>query len=231
MTTGLFPNPLAGIAATRQRQTKSRLIFGLPLLAAAVALTLLTGCEALPAAAQSVTQRGETSPAASDDVLTLKEGDVLKISFPSVPNMDTQQQIRPDGRLSLPIIGEIVVAGKSTDALAKELVELYSTKIVSKEVMVTLVSSSFSVYVTGAVLRPGKIIADRRISAFDAIMESGGFDKAKADLTAVVVVRQENGQSRKFSLNLQKILEGVQVPPFYLKPFDTVYVPEKFSWF
>ena len=231
MTTGLFSHTPSGLSASNKRPALGKVIFSLPLLAAAIALTFLTGCETIPVASTSASQRSDSSSAVSDDVLTLKEGDVLKIAFPSVPTMDTQQQIRPDGRLSLPIIGEIVVAGKSTDALAKELVELYSTKIVSKEVMVTLVSSSFSVYVTGAVLRPGKIIVDRRISAFDAIMESGGFDKAKADLTAVVVVRQENGQSRKFSLDLQKILEGGQVPPFYLKPFDTVYVPEKFSWF
>lgn len=231
MTMRSFSSSTSGISASPRRPALKSLLYGLPLLTAAIVFTLLTGCESVSASSQSAPPSGASAPAASEEVLTLKEGDVLKISFPSVPNMDSQQQIRPDGRVSLPLIGEIVVAGKSTDALAKELVELYSTKIVSKEVMVTLVSSSFSVYVTGAVLRPGKIIVDRRISAFDAIMESGGFDKAKADLAAVVVVRQENGQSRKYSLDLQKILEGGQVPPFYLKPFDTVYVPEKFSWF
>jgi len=231
MSTGLFPNIKAGTAETNMRSTLRRPFIGLPLMIAAIVLSLLTGCETLFPPESTPNQQSQANPGANDQVLTIKEGDVLKISFPSVPTMDTTQQIRPDGRLNLPIIGEIVVSGKSTDALAKELVDLYASKIVSKEIMVTLVSSSFSVYVTGAVLRPGRIMVDRRISAFDAIMESGGFDKAKADLTEVVVVRQENGQSRKYSLNLQKILEGVQLPPFYLKPFDTVYVPEKFYWY
>ena len=67
--------------------------------------------------------------------------------------------------------------------------------------------------------------------SIDAIMEAGGFDKTKADMRAVVVVRQENGQTTNYTLNLQQVLEGTQKNPFYLKPFDTVYVPDKFSWF
>ncbi|MDQ5979474.1 MAG: polysaccharide biosynthesis/export protein, partial [Verrucomicrobiota bacterium] len=96
---------------------------------------------------------------------------------------------------------------------------------------VALVSSSYTLYVTGAVLRPGKIVSERRISAFDAIMEAGGFDKARANLKAVVVVRQEEGQTKSYTLNLDQVLTGGQSAPFYLKPFDTVYVPTKINWF
>lgn len=156
---------------------------------------------------------------------------MLKITFPSVPGMDTTQQVRQDGRITLPILGEFVVAGKSTEGLSKELLELYATQLISKEVNVTLVSSNYTLYVTGAVLRPGKIVTDRRITAFDAIMEAGGFDKARADLKAVVVVRQEDGQTKSYTVNLQPVLNDSQSSPFYLKAFDTVYVPEKFTWF
>jgi len=197
-----------------------------------LSLLALAGCVTPPAATTAVPPaQAQAEPAQVPELLTLKEGDVLKISFPSVPTMDSTQQVRQDGRITLPIIGEVVVIGRTTDALTKELLELYSTKIVSKEVTVTLVSSSFAIYVTGAVLRPGKIMADRRISAFDAIMEAGGFDKNKADLKAVVVVRQENGQTKNYTLNLQEVLDGTQRTPFYLKPFDTVYVRDKFSMF
>jgi polysaccharide export outer membrane protein len=139
--------------------------------------------------------------------------------------------VRADGRVALPLVGDHAVAGKSIEALTKELLALYEPQLVSKEVQVSLVSSSFTLYVTGAVLRPGKIVAERRISAFDAIMEAGGFDKARANLKAVVVVRQEEGQTKSYTLNLDQVFTGGQSVPFYLKPFDTVYVPTKFNWF
>jgi polysaccharide export outer membrane protein len=85
--------------------------------------------------------------------------------------------------------------------------------------------------VTGAVIRPGKILSNRPITALEAIMEAGGFDYTKAKLTAVTVIRHEQGGVKNCTLNLKLVLEGKQKTPFYLKPSDVVYVPEKFSWF
>lgn len=203
------------------------------LLATAVVALGLAGCTTTSpvAEAQQAAQSQMGAEQAGDDVLTLKEGDVLKISFPSVPSMDTTQPIRPDGRITLPLIGDYAAAGKTTDSLSAELLQQYESQLVSKEVNVTLVSSSYTLYVTGAVLRPGKIVTDRRITAFDAIMEAGGFDKTRANLKEVVVVRQENGQQRSYTVNLDQVLSGGASTPFYLKSFDTVYVPEKFNWF
>ena len=62
-------------------------------------------------------------------------------------------------------------------------------------------------------------------------MEAGGFDYSRANLTHVGVIRQEGGELKNFTLNLKQVLEGKSNAPFYLKPSDIVYVPEKFSWF
>lgn len=191
----------------------------------------LSGCATSPAANAEQAAQTLASGSQTHEALSLKEGDVLKVAFPSVPGMDTTQPVRQDGRITLPIIGEFVAAGKTTDAVSKELLDLYSTQLVSREVNVTLVSSNYTLYVTGAVLRPGKIVTDRRLTVFDAIMEAGGFDKARADLKAVVVVRQEGGQSKSYTVDVKQVLDGAPSAPFYLKPFDSVYVPEKFSWF
>jgi len=93
------------------------------------------------------------------------------------------------------------------------------------------VSSSYTVYVTGAVLSPGKVQSDRPISAFEAVMSAGGFDMNRANLEAVTIIREENGQTRNYTVNLQLVLEGKSTAPFYLKRSDTVYVPVKFSLF
>jgi polysaccharide biosynthesis/export protein len=165
------------------------------------------------------------------DTFSLHEGDVVKISFPDAPTLDTTQQIRRDGKIELSLVGEVQAAGYSPADLEKEILKLYAPQLRSKEVNVTVVSSSFPVYVSGSVLRPGKVVSDRPLTVLQAIMEAGGFDHATANLKAVVVIRHENGQTHNYTVNVQAVLEGKSSESFYLKPSDVVYVPEKFSWF
>jgi polysaccharide export outer membrane protein len=162
---------------------------------------------------------------------TISAGDVLKVAFPGTPNLDTTQQVRRDGRVSLSIIGEVVVAGMTPTDLEKDLAKRYSGQLLSNEVNVTIVSSSFSVFVTGAVLRPGKLQPDHPMTALEAIMEAGGFDSNKADMEDVTVIRQENGGTHNYILDLKKVVDGKSSESFYLKPSDIVFVKEKFSWF
>ena len=160
-----------------------------------------------------------------------REGDVIKISFPGAPNLDATQQVRRDGKITLSLGGEVVALGRTPSELEKELLKLYDAQLAVKQVVVSVTSSTFPVFVTGAVLRPGKFLADRPITALEAIMEAGGFDYAKAKLEKVTVLRQAEGQLVSYRLNFKQILNSPKSDPFYLKPSDTVYVPEKFNWF
>jgi polysaccharide export outer membrane protein len=192
----------------------------------------IAGCESAPSSStveQSVVDKASHGKEA--EVLVLREGDDVRISFPGAPNLDTTQRVRTDGRITLSMVGEVMAAGMTPSELEKKLLELYSTQLVSKEVTVTVVSSTFTVFVTGAVSKPGKIVADHPISALEAVMEAGGFDATKADMRAVRVVRVQDGVTKNYIVNLKLALEGGQSEPFYLKRSDIVYVPEKFSWF
>ena len=100
------------------------------------------------------------------ETITINEGDVLKISFATAKGLDTTQEVRRDGRISLAIVGEVVAAGLTPGQLANELANLYAAELVSKDVTVTVVSSSFEVVVSGAVVRPGKILSKRPLTAF-----------------------------------------------------------------
>jgi polysaccharide export outer membrane protein len=191
----------------------------------ALVLTAITGCTT-PEAMNTI-----TAGMSSGEAVSLREGDVLKISFPGAPNLDTTQPIRRDGRITLPSLGEIKAAGLPPADLAKEISKQFAAQLVSKEVSVMVVSSSYPVYVSGAVVRPGKVLSDHPISVLEAIMEAGGFDHAKADLANVTVIREEGGQTKNIVVNLKLVLSGKQATPFYLKPADIVYVPAKFSWF
>ena len=62
-------------------------------------------------------------------------------------------------------------------------------------------------------------------------MEAGGFDYENANMSQVVVIREEGGQTKRYTVNLKDVFDGKKSEPFYLKPFDVVYVPKKFEWF
>ena len=165
------------------------------------------------------------------EMFILREGDTLKISFPGSANLDTTQQIRRDGKISLPLVGEVKAAGLTPIELRKALMDLYAPQISTKEVNVEVQNSLFPVYITGAVLRPGRILSDHPITALEAIMEAGGFDYTRANLKGVVVIRQEGNKTKNYTLNLKLAMEGKLSEPFYMKPADIIYVPERFSWF
>ena len=129
------------------------------------------------------------------------------------------------------MIGHVAAAGKTVEGLEQTLTNLYSSQLVMKEVNVTVESSIFSVYVTGAVLRPGRIDANRPVTALEAIMEAGGFDYNRSNMKEVTVTRTIQGHVQHFTLNLKRVLEGKDSETFYLKPSDIVYVPERFTWF
>ena len=118
-------------------------------LLAAVTM-FLAGCatESLPPAADNCKD--------GSDLIILREGDVVKITFPGSANLDTQQQIRRDGKITLPLVGEVEAVGLTPDGLKQKVVELYGTQIASKEVNVSLQTSTFPVFVNGSVIQIGR---------------------------------------------------------------------------
>jgi polysaccharide export outer membrane protein len=189
-------------------------------------LVLATGCETQTSLFTPV-QPGTNVT----EIITLREGDVLKISFPGNANLNKTQPIRRDGMISLDLVGEVKAAGKAPKELEKDLLDLYSTQLVSKEVTVEVQSSSFPVYVSGSVLHPGKVMSDHPITALEAVMEAGGYDYTKANLKGVTIIRHEGNSTRNYIVNLKRVVDGKSSESFYLKPGDIVIVPERFSWF
>jgi len=213
----------------------------MPVAAGIAVLAAVAGCQTdsspyTPAApvhrvAPETVHSGAAAATNNPAAYTLREGDILKITFPGSPNLNNVQPIRPDGKINLPLVGQVQAAGMTPDAFQQKLMDLYAPQLTTKEVMVEVQSFSFPVYVTGAVLRAGKISTDHPITALEAVMEAGGFDYTKANLKNVTVIRQEGGQTKNYILDLKRVMEGKSGGQFYLKPGDIIYVPEKFSWF
>lgn len=216
-----------------------------------VAAAALAGCgstsqyyDASPTTATTSPKQAATTQAALDDWATpqtdsgsspqatvLRQGDTVKVTFPGSPNLNQTEQIRLDGKISLPLVGDVQAAGQTPDELEQNLVKLYAPQLSSSDVTVAIESSSFPVFVTGCVLSPGRVLSSEPLTALEAIMEAGGFDYARANLREIHVIRRENSSSQSYVLNLKSVLTGDEKNDFYLQPNDIVYVPEKFSWF
>jgi len=179
--------------------------------------------------AEKTEEHDGNSESSEEESLQLIEGDVIEISFPGAPELSGTQKVRRDGKITLAFVGEKEVTGLTSTGLEEKLLEWYDDQIVTKEVTVTLVSSSFPIYVQGTVLNPGEIISDRRLTALEAVMKAGYISK-QANLKKVTVRRIENGEYVSFELNLQAVLDGKKSKAFYLEPSDIVIVPEKFIW-
>jgi protein involved in polysaccharide export with SLBB domain len=183
----------------------------------------------MAAAAQ---MRATNGPAASAKPLTLQEGDTLRIAFPGAPNMDTVQTIRRDGKITLAQIGEYDAAGKTPATVEADLKQKYASQLVNSEVTVTVESSAFVVYVMGAVSRPGRIVSERPLNPLEALIEAG-IDNTKSNLRSIWVIRTDSsGRTEKTKLNLHALIHGKsgQMPAFSLRPYDVIYVPERFSF-
>jgi polysaccharide export outer membrane protein len=195
----------------------------------AAAAFALTGCSSIPQPTSNEAPKPAVAETHSEKIV-LREGDVLKITFPGSANFDTTQPIRRDGKLNLPLVGEVVAAGVTPEDLQKKLVELYASQMSSKEITVQVQSSAFPVFVTGAVVKPGKIMSDHPMTALEAVMEAGGFNYDTANMKAVRIIRNNNGVMEHTLLNLKAVLQGEDTKSFYLKPGDILYVPERITF-
>ena len=158
----------------------------------------------------------------------LREGDIIQITFATSTNLNTTQRIQMDGNVSLQFVNDARAAGKTPLEFAQSLEKLYQAHLRGAEpITVSVISNAAAVYVTGAVLRPGRISLERPLTVLDAVMEAGGVDNSRAKLSGVTVLRVEKGKRVSRRVNLKQALEGKDTSLFYLKPFDIVYVPEK----
>src|ERR1700704_6064382 len=100
----------------------------------------------------------------------LASGDVVKLTFSSAPELNQSQKVRADGKLSLPLVGEVDAGGKTVGQLQGELIQLYKPQLKTPEVTVSLETSVTTVVVSGAVSKPGRIVFERPTTVFQAIM-------------------------------------------------------------
>jgi len=166
-----------------------------------------------------------TQPAAQ---YLLSAGDVIELQFFYNPELNQKVQIRPDGRISLPLIGEVELAHKSVPAAIKELEAGYANDLTTPAINLQIASyANQKVYVGGEVLRPGPFSMPGELTVLDAVMEAGGI-KHTGKTSEVVLIRNDGAAGMVMrSISLKNHNGAVSdAAKTILQPFDVVLVPE-----
>jgi len=156
----------------------------------------------------------------------LAPGDVVRLSFSGASEFNQIQKVRSDGRISLPMVGEIIADGKKPADLQRELSTVYKSQLRNSEVVVAVENSSIPVYVTGCVNKPGKVVIDRPTTVLETIMEAGGFQAGYANPKKVLLIRNVNGKHQPSTIDLSAALKGKPMETIYVNAYDVIYVPE-----
>jgi protein involved in polysaccharide export with SLBB domain len=192
---------------------------------AALALLLTLGCYSVPK--PEPTPAPQVAEAHPFEEYRLRIGDQLSIKFFYDPQLDEDVVIRPDGRISLPLVGEVLAAGRTPAELRQTLVEAYTGTLRQPEPTIILREfGSHAIYVGGEVQKPGAIPLTGSMTTLQAIFAAGGHRRT-AELETVVVLRfNGTAQPRFFTTNLIDQLEGRAQTDVLLKPQDMVFVPK-----
>lgn len=200
-----------------------RLTAGVICMSAMIAAFVTVGCADLTPPPPVPAEAYVSKPSGN-----LAAGDEISVSFSGAPELNTKQKIQPNGKVSLPTVGDVTAAGRSINSFQSTLTSLYQPHLQDPTVVVALETAAAGVYLSGEVLRPGKIPLDRPMTALEAVMEAGGFTKF-ANPKQVIVMRKQDGRNKRYVLNLNDAISGAESGLFYLRPYDMIYVKQS-AW-
>lgn len=150
----------------------------------------------------------------------------MKITFQGANDLNQSQKIHADGKVNLPLIGEVTASGKTVTDFQKELTQLYKPQLRNNQVLVTLESAVTTVIVSGFIHKPGKLTFDRPTTVFQAIMEAGG-PTDYGNIGNVHLTRTIDEQQRTEVLNLKAAMSGKPTKPYYVKDGDVIFVSQR----
>ncbi len=162
-------------------------------------------------------------PPGPKTAVRLSPGDVIKVSYADETIPDQTQKVRRDGKLSLPLIGEVTAAGKRVIDFQHELVSRYEGQLENNEVLVTLENGSATVTVAGFANKAGVYPFDRPTTVYQAVMEAGGVSDY-GSLSNIHLTRIINGVQRTERINLRPSIRGQPTQPKYVQDGDVIYI-------
>jgi len=185
---------------------------------------------AVTAQSMPATAAAAAAPRATDPVLppgyVIGTDDVLSIVYWKDKDMSADAKVRPDGRIALPLINEVVAAGLTPQQLHTKLTE--ESKKYMEDANITVVVreiNSRKAFITGEVNKPGPYPLTAPTTVLQLISLAGGL-REYADSKKIVIMRSENGRQISLPFNYKEVASGKKLQQnIELKPGDTVVVP------
>ena len=191
-----------------------------------LAVMPLAPAQEKPAAPTNATATPSPAPQAGDDFV-IGTGDVLAINVWKEPDVSRTLPVRPDGKISLPLVGDVQAAGLTAKQLRANLEKALQAFIASPAVTVIVQevrSQTFNIL--GDVQRPGTFPLTKPTTVLDALAMAGGF-REWAKQTKVYVLRTgAGGAQERLPFNYKQVIKGESLSQnIQLKPGDTIIVP------
>ncbi len=190
----------------------------------AAGLLLLGACSTAPA----VQDLGTTPP--TNERYIIGPGDSLEIYVRNNPGVTTTVPVRPDGRISIPLVQSIQAAGKTPDELASDLEKALSQYIRSP--LVTVIVKSFvgaysqQIRVVGQAAKPRSLHYRSGMTLLDAMIDVGGLTKFAAGNNAKVIRHLPNGTEKTIPVRLEDLMNGDIQYNMAMRPGDTLIIPQ-----
>jgi polysaccharide export outer membrane protein len=181
-------------------------------------------------AAQITTAAATATAAAIPDTYIIGPGDTLQIFVWRNPELSTTLPVRPDGKISTPLIEDIVAVGKTPTQLARDMEKVLSVFVRSPQVnvIVTNALSAFNqVKVLGQVVRPSSIAFREGLTVMDAVLSVGGMTAFASGNRTRIMRKETSGKDRIIKVKLGDLMtKGRASDNPKLRAGDIVVVPE-----
>jgi polysaccharide export outer membrane protein len=165
------------------------------------------------------------NPVAVASQLILGPADVIHIGVWKNVDLTQTVTIGPDGFVSLPLLGDVYVAGMTANQLTQDLKAKLSSYMTNSQVSVSIVEiHSRQVFVTGQVGKPGGYPLVAPISVLQLIAQAGGLNTF-ANRKDIVILRGSGSQVKRLKFNYNNAVRGDPEQSISLQPGDTVIVP------
>ena len=178
------------------------------------------------AAASGWAEEGQLTAESYSAPYTVGRGDILDIAVWKNQDLSKQLPVLPDGKISFPLIGEIVVAGKSISQISEELKNKLSQYIPEPVLSVSVHQvNSLLIYVIGKVNNPGMFALNTNVNALQALAMAKGMNTfAKKD--EIKIFRQKDGKTVIFDFDYDDVSEGKNLDQnIQLERGDIIVVP------
>ena len=153
-------------------------------------------------------------------------GDELEIQFFFVPDLDDVVQVRPDGRISLMFVRDVMAAGKTPQELTEFLQHKLKRHVKQPDLVVTVKSfASQKVYVGGEVNKPGAVMLTAKASILQVLGEAGWVTPA-ANSEEIIIIRRDSAKEAVYHINMAQIISGEDViQDISVQAGDVILVP------